>query len=81
MTVRSSAAMLTTEEIRSKLRDPITAANKKFVSAQIAEGKLSASYINSIPPAIGRTVSNDAQPRRGSERIGPSNGQKVRFEK
>lgn len=72
---------LTTEEIRSKMRDPITAANKKFVSAQIAEGKLSASYINSIPPAIGRTVSNDAQPRRGSERIGPSNGQKVRFEK
>ena len=70
---------LTTSEIRSKMRDPNTSSNEAFVGSQIAEGKLSASYINSIPPAIGRTVSSEPKPRRGSDRIGQSDGQAARF--
>ena len=70
---------LTTAEIRSKMRDPNTSANTSFVGSQIAEGKLSATYINSIPPAIGRTVGIEAKARRGSDRIGQSDGQLARY--
>jgi hypothetical protein len=70
---------LTTAEIRSKMRDTNTTSNEAFIGSQIAEGKLSPTYINNIPPAIGRTVSADAKPRRGSDRIGGSEGQQARF--
>ena len=73
---------LNTKEIRSKLRDPQTLANKKFVGAQIAEGKLSASYINAFPPATGRKIGSDPAPRRGSIPIGGSSaGATKRFSK
>ena len=71
---------LTTAEIRSKMRDPNTSANTSFVGSQIAEGKLSATYINQIPPAIGRTANKDPKPKRGADRIGQSDGQRARFE-
>jgi hypothetical protein len=71
---------LTTAEIRSKMRDVNTTSNEAFIGSQIAEGKLSPTYINSIPPKIGRTVNNEKKPRRGSDRIGPSDGQQARFE-
>ena len=75
-----SQRRLTTPEIRSKLRDPNTLANKKFVGAQIAEGKLSPSYINAVPPAIGRRISNDPTPRRGNTPLGNSSrGRTKRF--
>ena len=70
---------LTTSEIRSKMRDPNTSSNEAFVGSQIAEGKLSATYINSIPPKIGRTVGLEPKPRRGSNTIGQSDGQAARF--
>jgi len=40
---------LTTEMVRSKLRDPNTARNKKFVARAIAEGVLSPTYIQQKP--------------------------------
>lgn len=40
---------LTTEMVRSKLRDPNTARNKKFIARAIAEGVLSPSYIQQKP--------------------------------
>ena len=70
---------LSTAEIRSKMRDTNTSSNTKFVGAQIAEGKLSPTYINQIPPKIGRTATLETQPRRGKNRIGQSDGQIARF--
>ena len=40
---------LTTEMVRSKLRDPNTARNKTFIARAIAEGVLHPSYINQKP--------------------------------
>ena len=75
-----SQRRLTTPEISSKLLDPNTLANKKFVGAQIAEGKLSPSYINAVPPAIGRRISKDPTPRRGNTPLGNSSrGRTKRF--
>jgi len=65
-----SSRKLNTPEIRSKLRDPNTLSNMKFVGAQIAEGKLSPTYINATPPAIGRVVKNTPAPKRGITPIG-----------
>ena len=77
-----SAKRLTTPEVRSKLRDPLTLANKKFVGAQIAEGKLSPAYVNSVPPSIGRTVPNEGGIKRGFTPIGNSSrGRSKRFTK
>lgn len=70
---------LNSSEVRSKMRDRNNITNESFIGAQIAEGKLSASYINSIPPAIGRTFGAENKPRRGADRIGPSKGQQSRF--
>lgn len=70
---------LTTAEIRSKMRDPNTSSNEKFVGSQIAEGKLSPTYINQIPPAIGRTSGKEAKAKRGADAIGQSDGQLARF--
>ena len=61
---------LSTAEVRSKMRDPITSSNKQFVGTQISEGKLSGTYINAIPPAIGRTVTKESLPRRNRTPIG-----------
>lgn len=77
-----SAKRLTTPEVRSKLRDPLTLANKKFIGAQIAEGKLSPAYVNSVPPSIGRTVPNEGGIKRGFTPIGNSSrGRSKRFTK
>ena len=77
-----SAKRLTTPEVRSKLRDPLTLANKKFVGAQIAEGKLSPAYVNPVPPSIGRTVPNEGGIKRGFTPIGNSSrGRSKRFTK
>ena len=70
---------LTTAEIRSKMRDPNTSSNENFVGSQIAEGKLSPTYINQIPPAIGRTSGKEAKAKRGADAIGQSDGQLARF--
>lgn len=40
---------LTTEKIRSKLRDPNTARNSKFIGRAISEGVLNPSYVNQVP--------------------------------
>lgn len=61
---------LSTAEVRSKMRDPITSSNKQFVGTQISEGKLSSAYINAVPPAIGRTAKKGSAPRRSETPIG-----------
>ena len=62
-----SQRVLTTPEIRSKLRDPNTLRNETFINAQILEGKLSSDYINPVPPyGYGRVVNKDTTPLRGS---------------
>lgn len=77
-----SSRRLTTPEVRSKLRDPITLANKKFVGSQIAEGKLSPAYVKPTPPSIGRTIPNVGGAKRGYTPIGNSSrGRSKRFTK
>jgi hypothetical protein len=62
-----SQRKLTTPEIRSKLRDPNALRNETFINAQILEGKLSADYINPVPPfGYGRVVNKGTTPIRGS---------------
>jgi len=69
---------LTTAEIRSKMRDPITASNSDFTSSQVLEGKLSSTFANITPPSIGRIVSNESTPRRGKSIIGNAPGGAVK---
>ena len=70
---------LTTPEIRSKLRDPNTLNNAKFVGAMISEGKLSPKYIQSVPPKIGRSVGIDPVPARGVSPIGKKSDMTKRY--
>lgn len=64
-----SSRKLTTAEVRSKLRDPLTIANKQFIGSMIAEGKLSPEYINAVPPKTGRKVGPEPVPRRSNKPI------------
>jgi hypothetical protein len=64
-----SARKLSTGEVRSKMRDPITIANKQFIGSMIAEGKLSPEYINAVPPKTGRKIGPEPVPRRSSKPI------------
>jgi len=68
-----SSRKLTTAEVRSKLRDPLTIANKKFIGTVISEGILSATYINAIPPQTGRIVGPETTPKRNRKIIGNNN--------
>ena len=72
---------LTVSEVRSKLRDRNTLGNAKFIGAMIAEGKLSPGYIQAAPSKIGRAVSVDASPQRGSISIGNSGDLTKRYSK
>jgi hypothetical protein len=72
---------LTVSEVRSKLRDRNTLGNAKFIGAMIAEGKLSPGYIQAAPSKIGRIVSVDASPQRGSISIGNSGDLTKRYSK
>lgn len=58
-----SDRQLTTREVRSKLRDPETQKNEKFVGSCIADGILSSSYTVSLPIKIGDIIGKDATPR------------------
>lgn len=49
---------LTTQEARAKMKDVANRNNKEFLSAIIADGSISNSFSNKIPPAIGRTYSS-----------------------
>lgn len=65
-----STRVLTTAEVRSKLRDPKNYTNNKFVGAQIAEGKLSPTYVEKTHPNVGRIVKNQKRPIRGRTKLG-----------
>tara|TARA_B100000575_G_scaffold121996_1_gene97142 strand:+ start:67 stop:2145 length:2079 start_codon:yes stop_codon:yes gene_type:complete len=67
-----STTDLTTEQIRSKLRDPNNARNEVFISACIADGTLSPHVSRLSPAALGRTVSKDKVAVRGGKPFGRS---------
>ena len=61
-----SKATLTTREVRSKLRDPLTARNARFIGRAQAEGLLSASYIDQKPSGfeVGRIENSEGSARK-----------------
>lgn len=69
-----SVRVLTTPEIRSKLRDPNSLRNTDFTSSQIIEQKLSADWSNPSPPyGYGRIINSEITPTRGSTALPNSN--------
>ena len=71
---------LTVAEVRSKLRDQDTLNNETFIGAMIAEGKLNPTYIQAAPSEIGRIVSRETQPKRGTQTIGNRGDRTIRFQ-
>lgn len=73
-----SKVRLTTENVRSKLRDPNTLRNEKFIGRCMNEGVLSGSYAERKPARkLGRITNNEGTPRRptkGSTFIGSEAG-------
>ena len=60
----------TTEQARSKMRDPANKANQKFVSHAMASGAVHPSFRNPAPKGIGRIVNfDDTTPGRDSKPI------------
>lgn len=68
-----STRKLSTAEVRSKLRDPKTLANKSFIASQVAQGVLNSNFALAIPPEIGRTVSGTPTRGKNSRTIGNAN--------
>ena len=68
-------------EIRSKLRDPSIFNNEKFIGALIGEGRLSSSYADQRPPALGRASNKKPSLRFGRTLLGnnPSENRSKRF--
>lgn len=73
-----STRKLTTAEVRSKLRDPKTVANAKFISSSIAQGVLNPNYILAVPEEIGRIVGPEPAVGRNSRTIGNNDIKKSR---
>ena len=71
---------LTVAEVRSKLRDQDTLNNETFIGAMIAEGKLNPTYVQAAPSEIGRIISRETQPRRGTQIIGNRGDRTTRFQ-
>ena len=57
---------LTTDNVRSKLRDPNTIRNAEFIARVISEGILSPTFINQKPEGfkIGRIANDEGDPKR-----------------
>jgi len=73
-----STRKLTTAEVRSKLRDPKTVANAKFIASSIAQGVLNPNYILAVPEEIGRIVGPEPAIGRNSRTIGNNDIKKSR---
>ena len=63
-----SKVRLTTENVRSKLRDPNTIRNDAFVARCIAENVLSPTFVDQTPTdkTIGRIANTSGTPKRGA---------------
>ena len=61
---------LTTEEIRSRMRDPFNRDNTDFVANAVSAGKLNSRYATATPPGIGRIAAQSGTQRRGAIRVG-----------
>ena len=67
-----STRKLSTAEVRSKLRDPKTLANKQFVGAMVSQGVLNSNFVLAIPEETGRTVNNAPTIGRNTRTLGNS---------
>ena len=65
-----STTEMTTNEIRSKFRDPNNRANEQFVSHAVATGKLNSEYANAAAPGVGRIAAKSGTQFRGQTKIG-----------
>jgi LAS superfamily LD-carboxypeptidase LdcB len=65
-----SNTTMSTERVRSALRDPANSRNSTFVATAISEGILSPSYALTAPGSVGRIVSGSSTPRFGQQSIG-----------
>lgn len=62
---------LTTQEVRSKLREQTNSDNAEFTASQVGQGKLNSEHANTTPPAgVGRTRKAGGICQRGSEPVG-----------
>ena len=68
-----SKVRLTTENVRSKLRDPNTIRNDAFVARCIAENVLSGTFVDQKPTdkVIGRIANTSGTPKRGTGVVFP----------
>ena len=64
---------LTTEQIRSKLRDGAAAVNKIFTATAVGTGAISEDYSNTTPPSVNRVRSKKPTDTIGSVPIGQQN--------
>lgn len=65
-----SDTTMTTERVRSALRDPANTSNSTFIATAISEGILSPNYALTSPGSLGRIVSGSSTPRFGQKSLG-----------
>jgi hypothetical protein len=65
-----STTELSTEEIRSRVRDPNNRTNQEFIANAVATGRLNPDYAATTPPRTDRIASRTGTERRGGGRIG-----------
>ena len=74
-----SSTDLTTEQVRSKLRDPNNLNNEVFISNSIAEGVLSPHFSRQVIASTGRLVGGEKSPRIGTTTIGKAKNPSKRY--
>lgn len=65
-----SSTTMTTDRVRSALRDPANASNSTFIATAVSEGILSPNYALAAPQSVGRIVSGPSTPRFGQQTLG-----------
>jgi hypothetical protein len=65
-----SSTTMTTDRVRSSLRDPANLTNSTFIATAVSEGILSPNYALAAPQSIGRIVSGPSTPRFGQQTLG-----------
>ena len=65
-----STTPLSTEEIRSRVRDPNNRSNQTFISNAVATGRLNPDYATTTPPSVDRIAPRTGTERRGAGRLG-----------
>ena len=68
---------LTTEQVRSKLRDPSIQQNDKFIGGMVADGSLNGKFTRTVPEETGKISKRDA-PMSGQTKIGTAKSNRVK---